>query len=133
MARAGIQWKNLDKFRNRATKLADAQVNTKAAARSTFRRASKVLALSQELVPVDDGDLRRSGDVELPAIDSQGVVSVDISYGGASAAYAVIVHEDLSAFHKPPTQAKYLEEPFLAEQRGTLADLSNEVRSRIRG
>jgi allophanate hydrolase subunit 2 len=67
--------------------------------------------------PVDTGALRDSGTVEGP--DSDGVVRM--YFGGPSAPYAVVVHEDLEAFHDDG-QAKFLESvlmesvPYLAER-----------------
>jgi len=86
----------------------------------------------QNYVPVDDGPLRSSGTVE-PVKQDGNVVSVRMGFGdGASAGYALAVHEHLSD-HSPPSwkkaknvkfggtpQAgpKYLERPFLAATAG---------------
>ena len=69
-----------------------------------------MLSDSIAIVPVDDGVLRSSGFTDRPVI-KPGEISVSLSYGGAAAEYAEKVHENLSYYHKPPTQAKYLEEP----------------------
>ena len=70
----------------------------------------------------DHGVLRRSARVFAPA-EAGTEISVLMGYGFGSevnqegriaAAYAVPVHEILHAKHKPPTQAKYLEDPVLA-------------------
>lgn len=37
-------------------------------------------------------------------------MTIEVSYGGKSAPYAVYVHEDMTKFH-PHGQAKFLEEP----------------------
>lgn len=68
----------------------------------------EILAESAPIVPVDTGTLRASGHVDAPKVDGLSV-EVVVGYGGASAPYALIVHENLEAFHEPPTQAKYLE------------------------
>ena len=68
---------------------------------------------SQRLVPVDKGDLKRSGKID----DSLGggeVVIAEITYGNDQVPYAFWVHERLDLTHKPPTQAKFLEQPVKA-------------------
>lgn len=87
--------------------------------------ATKVLNESKKLVPVDTANLRNSGMVSSQRIDGN-VVEVEITYGGAAAPYAVIVHEDMTMDHSPskPTavtgrprrgQAKFLEIPVMAQ------------------
>lgn len=77
--------------------------------------AEVILKKSQVYVPVDTGDLKRSGRVE---VSGSGM--------GAKAAViyrdpvAVIVHEDMEAQHAPPTQAKFVERA-VRESRGTCA------------
>jgi hypothetical protein len=63
---------------------------------------------SQELVPVLTGALKRSG--FLGVGESRGKKVAEIGYGrGGVPFYAARVHEDLDVYHKPPTQAKFLE------------------------
>ena len=45
---------------------------------------------------------------------------------GYRAPYAIYVHENLEAYHKPPTQAKFLSQPF-QQLRGRIADMMAEV------
>lgn len=71
--------------------------------------ASDVFDESQKQVPVRYGALRGSG--TLTVDDGEGQTEITLSYGGASASYALAVHENLAAHHKPPTKAKYLEDP----------------------
>jgi hypothetical protein len=52
---------------------------------------------------------------------------VDIFYGGPAASYALYVHEIIGNYHKPPTQAKYLEQPFMQ----SLAEIQNNISRRI--
>jgi hypothetical protein len=63
-------------------------------------------------VPVDTGDLMRSGTVFEPKIDTAGTISVSLGYGTH---YAKIVHD------RPPSigqgKIKYLEKPFLAHMK----------------
>ena len=76
--------------------------------RATYESAHLVLADSQEIVPVDTGALRASGQVHLPAVSGTNV-EVVVGYGGPGVDYATYVHEDLSAHHAPGTSAKFLE------------------------
>jgi hypothetical protein len=63
---------------------------------------------SQELVPVDTGDLKRSGFLEVRPRKSG--VDAAIGYGRfGQPSYAAMVHERLDFRHAPPTQAKFLE------------------------
>lgn len=66
---------------------------------------------SQRQVPVRYGVLKGSGHVTEPEINGNDV-EIAISYGGAATEYATFVHENLVAQHKPPTKAKFLEDPF---------------------
>lgn len=65
-----------------------------------------LLAKSQEIVPVDQGDLKASGYwyVMGHGLEAEGFV-------GYSAPYAGYVHEMVHYYHEPPTQAKFLEQP----------------------
>lgn len=64
---------------------------------------------SQRLVPVDTGDLKASGFIEVRTTGS-GVTSAAIGYGRfGKPFYAGFVHERLDLRHASPTQAKFLE------------------------
>lgn len=75
-------------------------------ARGLQKAALYLLGESQKLVPVDTGALRASGQV---AVEGKLLATTAYVFYGTS--YATYVHEDLEAFHEPPTQAKYLEQP----------------------
>lgn len=64
--------------------------------------AEIILEASQKLVPVDTGRLKKSGHIEQ---NSEGTYSIVYD-----APYALFVHEIMGNYHKPPTQAKYLED-----------------------
>lgn len=50
---------------------------------------------------------------------------------GYKAPYAIYVHENLAAYHKPPTKAKFLEGPF-RENRGRVGKLLTKLlKSRV--
>ncbi len=38
--------------------------------------------------------------------------TVQVGFGGVGAPYAIFVHENLQAYHKPPTKAKFLEDAY---------------------
>ena len=107
--------------------LRSAQLNApKAVAQAIYEEAQVIFAKSQVLVPVDTSALRGSGDVSAIQGSGQGVY-VDIFYGGPAAPYALYVHEIIGNYHKSPTQAKYLEQPFME----SLAQIQNNISRRI--
>ena len=107
--------------------LRSAQLNApKAVAQAIYEEAQVIFAKSQVLVPVDTSALRGSGDVSAIQGSGQGVY-VDIFYGGPAAPYALYVHEIIGNYHKTPTQAKYLEQPFME----SLAQIQNNISRRI--
>ncbi len=75
-------------------------------------------------VPVDTGDLWRSGTVMPPEITTTGTISIRLGYGEE---YAKIVHD------RPPGigqgKVKYLEKPFLAAMPGA-EQLLNQIVSK---
>jgi hypothetical protein len=98
----------------------------KAVAIAIYEEANVIFAKSQVLVPVDTSALRGSGGVSAIQGSGQGMY-VDIFYGGPAASYALYVHEIIGNYHKPPTQAKYLEQPFMQ----SLAEIQNNISRRI--
>lgn len=107
-----------------------------------YREAAGILAASRPLVPVDTGALRASGYVTEP-VQEGNLLVVEVGYGGTaskinpktgepSGKYALMVHENLEAFHKVG-MAKYLEIPFNAAVRGMGARLADFVRGRVSG
>lgn len=98
-----------------------------------FMEGEGIMAQAKELVPVDTGNLRASGHVRLPEA-RQSAVSVQLGFGGPAGAgtnaedvgYAVIVHEDLNAFHEVGT-AKYLEMPVSQAKRGLSKRIADHV------
>lgn len=65
-----------------------------------------LLRKSQELVPVLTGKLRASGKVTTTG-SGFGAETV-VSYGGPDIPYTIFVHENLVAYHTPPTKARFL-------------------------
>ena len=82
-----------------------------------YREAQDVIANALPITPILTGALRRSGHADEPEVTGSGV-SVTLGFGGDAAPYAVYVHENLTARHAPPTQAKFLEDPLNAAVPG---------------
>jgi len=88
-----------------------------AVAEGLEKAANVILKKSQIYVPVESGDLKKSGHVE---VEGKGMgAKATVVY---DADYAVFVHEDLEAKHTPPTCAKYVERA-VRETRGTTASI----------
>ncbi len=86
--------------------------------RALHAEAAPVFDRSQDLVPVDTKELKKSGELHEPVIDGNSV-SVELSYGNAATAeYAERIHEDLEMNHPRGGKAKFLEEPFLEGESG---------------
>ena len=77
-----------------------------------LEEANMIFAKAMILTPIDTGALRGSGGVSAPTNTPQGI-GVDIFFGGPAAPYALYVHEILGNYHNSPTQAKFLEQPFM--------------------
>lgn len=75
--------------------------------KALYQEAQIEMTESKRRVPVDTGTLRASGFVMEPVRQGRNI-SVTLAYGGQAEGYAVIVHEDLGAFHRNGS-AKYLE------------------------
>ena len=80
-----------------------------------------LLGEANKLVPLDEGNLERSGKVTVDSVNPEGTVSYDTPY-------AVIQHEDLTFNHLPGRQAKYLEQPLNTENQVMLAIVAATIR-----
>ena len=49
---------------------------------------------------------------------------------GYEAPYAIYVHENLEAYHKPPTQAKYLEQPSRERKKEILLEIRGALKEK---
>lgn len=87
--------------------------------------AEHLLAESQQLVPIEEATLERSG-----------VASVDEAKGVAAVSYdtvyAVRQHEELTWRHDPGRQAKYLEQPYNTEADTMRALIAAQIRRSLR-
>lgn len=81
--------------------------------KALYQEANDIIIEAKVLTPFDEGTLAGSAFVNLPEV-SGASVSVTLGYGQAAKDYAEVQHEELSYKHKPPTQAKFLEQPFNA-------------------
>lgn len=95
-----------------------------------WREATSIINSAKGITPVDTGTLRGSGHVQIPEVTEAGV-SVVMGFGGAASNYAIYVHENLSSYHRPPTQAKFLERPFLAAAQGMAQRLAGDLKNRM--
>lgn len=110
-------------------------------AQAMYAEATVILNESKRIVPVDTGNLRASGRVERPAVGN-GKASVEISYGGAAAPYALIVHEvppnsggrwGTGMTHKAGQTFKYLEIPVMAHKDKFVDGVRDRVEELIQG
>ena len=105
---------------------------TQAAAAALYQEAETIMTASKEIVPVDTGVLRGTGQVTPLEIHGT-LVEVILGYGGPAAPYAIVVHEDFMARHKEGQQAKYLEQPMLEAAQGMEGRLAEALRPRLEG
>lgn len=77
---------------------------------------------SQEVVPVFTGNLKDSADVKKTGRGAR--MAVIVYY---TASYAIYVHENLQARHKPGKIAKFLERPFRENLRTLRQIIRDEV------
>jgi len=127
MARRKVRWIGGGRVRRQIGLIA--RKNPRWNAQFQFIEAEKIMAAAKIITPVDTGRLRASGHVDPPKIVKKRVF-VAMGFGGPAAGYALIVHETpppgqgtggRTARHRPPTQWKFLEVPFLAAKSGMLA------------
>lgn len=115
--------------------------------------ANDIFNRADQLVPVDEGILRSSGRLDVKP--KQAGIEITITYGGASASYAIVQHERLDFWHppKPPGKSKvggrqgtgpgpdsstgrgpkYLERPFLEEAGKLQETILKHVRAEFFG
>lgn len=95
-----------------------------------YDEALEAFAESQRQVPRDTGVLANSGQVGEPEHHGH-ETTVDISYGGAASAYALIVHENLDANHPHGGKAKYLEDPVNDRVDGMAERIATRLEERL--
>lgn len=88
--------------------------------------AEHLLQESSTLVPHEEGDLERSGEVS----SDPGSGTVAVSYDRP---YAIRQHEDLTLRHDDGRQAKYLEQPMTTERDVMLALIAHATHKPLKG
>ncbi len=110
-------------------------------AQAMFAEATTILNESKKIVPVATGNLRASGRVERP-VTGKGRASVEITYGGAAAPYALIVHEvppntggrwGSGLTHAAGKSYKYLEIPVMAHKDKFVDGVRGRVNEMLEG
>ena len=110
-------------------------------AQAMFAEATVILNESKKIVPVATGNLRASGRVERP-VTGKGRASVEITYGGAAAPYALIVHEvppnsggrwGTGMTHAAGKSYKYLEIPVMAHKDKFVDGVRGRVNDMLEG
>ena len=110
-------------------------------AQAMYAEATVILNESKRLVPVDTGNLRASGRVDRPDT-AGGKAVVEISYGGAAAPYALIVHEvppntggrwGSGLTHASGKTYKYLEIPVMAHKDKFVDGVRDRVDAILKG
>jgi hypothetical protein len=119
-----ITWFGLDTLKSLLNKGATQGPTTTAIALN--EEAQIMFAESQRRVPVKDGTLRRSGMI-LPPATSGSYITIEMGYGGAASAYALIQHERQDFRHKEGKTWKYLESPV----RERIPNLEMRLQGRI--
>lgn len=104
----------------------------RAMAIALYEEGAAAFAESQIQCPVEFGTLQSSGTLYPPVITPEGA-DVLITYGGAASEYAVYVHEILENHHVPPTKAKFLEDPVIAQAIGMGERMSVRVAALLGG
>lgn len=89
--------------------------------------AEHLLAASQPLVPVDTGELKASGRVQL---DGHGAAVIYDAKAPDDFAYGIKQHEDMALNHPNGGQAKFLEQPMSSEAAGIAVAIA-EVISKV--
>lgn len=84
-----------------------------------------LLALSQDVVPLQEGILQATGATDLDPAGLEGTVSYDT-------VYAARQHEETTWRHDPGRTAKYLEEPYATSRRELRDLIAAAIRRELR-
>ena len=93
-----------------------------------YSEGLNIFRKSQRIVPVDKGFLKGSGVIEKPVNHE-----VIIGYGGPAASYALYVHEDPEARHKPGKSYKFLEGPVMEAFEGFESRMAKRMEAATEG
>ena len=122
--------RGLDELLANLRSLASDQVDNVCASALLIEGERIMTDSKQNYVPVDQGVLRASGYVNVQ-MEAGGPV-VELGYGGAASAYALVQHERLDFNHREGGP-KYLERPMLAAERGMSERLAGHLWRSIQG
>lgn len=131
----------------------DAKGVQAAADKAITNITNDIFVRADQLVPVDESPLRTSGHIQVSRTSTG--IELSIVYGGASAPYAIVQHENLDFWHppKPPSKskvggrqgsgpgpdpqtgrgAKYLERPFLEQTKNLRQKIVAQIRAEFFG
>ena len=120
-----IQWQNKEQL----DKLASPQ-NTKstvdALKQALTEEAQLMFRESQRRVPVKTGVLKNSGQI-LPPTQTGDRIEIEMGYGGAASAYALLQHETQGYRHASGKSWKYLESPVRERIPNLAANLAKRM------
>lgn len=85
-----------------------------AALRGVQEAADELLDISQPLVPVESGDLRKSGETASERSGKHFVGATGYGRTGGTAVQAIVQHEQQD-YHHTHGQAKFLEQPLVSQ------------------
>jgi hypothetical protein len=92
-----------------------------------YNEIIQIMRLSIRQVPVDTGLLRSTAYVTLPTTGSK--INIKVGYGSQ---YVVYVHENTTAFHNPPTKAKFLSDPIQERLNGFAERVAANVKRMVK-
>ncbi|MYW48883.1 hypothetical protein [Streptomyces sp. SID161] len=95
------------------------------AASGLFLAAEHVLGQADQVVPLDEAALQRSGTASIDPPSLTAMVSYDTPY-------AVRQHEELDYRHAPGRTAKYLETPLNSSRQEVAALIAAQIRRALR-
>ena len=136
--KVGVELRGMDKVIKMTEKIDGGE---QILAQAMYAEATVVLNESKKIVPVDTGNLRASGRVERP-VTGKGRAEVEITYGGAAAPYALIVHEvptntggrwGTGMTHAAGKSFKYLEIPVMAHKKKFVDNVRARITDLIEG
>lgn len=109
--------------------LSDFIRNAEGATEEIITEALDIIFLrSQQLVPYRTGELHDSGYVDVSVYDT-GRVDGEVGYAkDGFPLYAAIVHENVEAYHDPPTSAKFLQRAVNEKLEVVKAYITDELR-----
>lgn len=97
----------------------------------TYEALEPTFKKSQEYCPVQSGDLKDSGYLEIVSKGDRPYVEMGYGKGGKPR-YAPVVHEMTTMYHEPPTRSKWLEAA-VNEDMGAIIDRVHDGYRRFMG